>query len=51
MAAVALNCLTWCKIHMSLLVTPAISAGVTTRLMDMSDWSPCSSNTESENAA
>jgi hypothetical protein len=39
MAAVSLNYFAYnfCKIHRSLRVTPAMAAGVVTRLMDLSD--------------
>jgi hypothetical protein len=50
MAAVALNYFAYnfCKIHASLRVTPAMAAGVTDRLMDMSDL--VAMLVESENA-
>lgn len=53
MAAVALNYFAYnfCKIHSSLRVTPAMAAGVTTRLMDMSDLVAMLVESESEKAA
>ena len=53
MAAVALNYFAYnfCKIHTSLRVTPAMAAGVTSRLMDMSDLVALLVESESEKAA
>lgn len=53
MAAVALNYFAYnfCKIHRSLRVTPAMAAGVVTRLMDMSDLVAMLEESESKKAA
>jgi len=53
MAAVALNYFAYnfCKIHTSLRMTPAMAAGVVTRLMDISDLVKLLIESEQEKAA